>query len=97
MISKKPGRGGTRKRPNVFTEYGVVMLSSILNSERAIQVSIQIAIFFTRLRRIITNASNIQEQVKLLEHQVAGGKQRLDVAFDAINFLLDHKKKKDRG
>lgn len=70
------------------------MLPSVLNSERAIQVSIQIAIIFTRLRRIIANASNIQDQVKLLEHQVSGDKQRLDVAFDAINFLLDSKRKK---
>lgn len=95
VISK--GRGGPRYLPHAFNEYGVTMLAGVLKSDRAIQLNIQIVIIFTRLRRIITGAANIQEQVKLLGHQVAGDKQRLDVAFDAINFLLDHKEKLVRG
>ena len=44
VISKK-GRGGTRNLPYVFTEHGILMLSSVLNSESAIQVNIQIMSF----------------------------------------------------
>ena len=47
-ISKK-GRGGRRTLPYVFTEHGVLMLSSVLNSERAISVNIQIMRVFTRI------------------------------------------------
>ena len=44
--------GGVRKLPFVFTEHGVLMLSSVLKSDRAIQVNIQIMRIFTRLRRL---------------------------------------------
>ena len=49
-ISKNPGRGGIRKMPYVFTEEGVAMLSSILSSETAIQVNIQIIRVFTKIK-----------------------------------------------
>jgi hypothetical protein len=46
--------GGVRKLPRVFTQEGVAMLSSVLHSERAIMVNIQIMRAFTQLRRAIT-------------------------------------------
>ena len=46
----KPSWGGRRKRPNVFTEHGVAMLSSILNSDIAIAVNIRIIRVFTKIR-----------------------------------------------
>src|SRR6266487_3875845 len=45
--------GGTRKLPNVFTEQGVAMLSSVLRSERAIQVNIQIICVYTKMKQIL--------------------------------------------
>src|SRR5258706_125101 len=51
-ISKK-GRGGRRTLPYAFTEQGVAMLSSVLNSERAIQVNIVIMRAFVKLRKIL--------------------------------------------
>lgn len=86
-------RGEHRKyMPLAFTENGVAMLSSVLNSERAIQVNIQIMRIFTKSRRIIKTALNIQKQLKVLEHQVVGNKFRIDVAFDALDFILKKKK-----
>ncbi|WP_262709941.1 ORF6N domain-containing protein [Pedobacter cryophilus] len=49
--------GGRRKLPNVFTEYGVLMLSSVLNSHQAIQVNIQIIRIFSRLRNLLSEKS----------------------------------------
>jgi hypothetical protein len=46
--------GGTRKLPYVFTEHGVLMLSSVLNSDRAIDVNIKIMRVFTRFRQLLT-------------------------------------------
>ena len=53
VISKKEGRGGTRKLPYAFTEQGVAMLSSVLNSETAIQVNIQIIRVFTKMKQLL--------------------------------------------
>ena len=52
-ISKKEGRGGRRKLPNVFTEQGVSLLSGILNSEIAIRVHIQILRLFAKMRELL--------------------------------------------
>jgi ORF6N domain len=49
--------GGRRKLPNVFTEHGVLMLSSVLNSHQAIQVNIQIVRIFSRLRNLLNEKS----------------------------------------
>src|SRR5580704_16028810 len=51
--TSKTGRGGRRYAPYVFTEHGVVMLSSVLNSERAIQMNLLIIRAFVRLRELI--------------------------------------------
>lgn len=86
-------RGQHRKHSlRVFTENGVAMLSSVLRSSRAIQVNIQIMRIFTQSRRIVAQAADIQKQVKLLTHQSVGHKYRIDVAFDAIKFLLEDKR-----
>ena len=50
IVTSKTGRGGRRKLPWAFTEHGILMLSSVLRSERAVQVNIQIMRTFTRMR-----------------------------------------------
>jgi hypothetical protein len=59
--------GGRRKLPFVFTEQGVAMLSSVLNSERAIEVNIRIIRIFTKLREMLLTQKDILlklEQIK---------------------------------
>ena len=51
--------GGRRKLPYVFSEHGVLMLSSVLNSQQAIQVNIQIVRIFTRLRNLLSEHNKI--------------------------------------
>src|SRR4051812_16451023 len=52
IVTSKVGRGGTRYLPMAFTEHGVLMLSSVLNSERAIKVNIEIMRIFSRIRQM---------------------------------------------
>jgi len=59
--------GGIRKSPYVFTEYGVAMLSSVLNSEKAIQVNIQIIKTFVRLREIIISNKELRQKIEGME------------------------------
>ncbi len=67
IVTSKKGRGGRRYLPYVFTEQGVAMLSSVLNSERAIQVNIQIMRIFTRLRKMLQSYKRLREKVEKME------------------------------
>ncbi|MFH1825260.1 MAG: ORF6N domain-containing protein [Candidatus Firestonebacteria bacterium] len=78
IVTSNSIRLGLRKRPFAFTEHGVLMLSSVLNSERAIQVNIQIMRTFTRLRQILSTHDDIKK--KLEEHD-----KQFKVVFMEIN------------
>ena len=88
VTSNRPGRGGRRYAPYVFTEQGVAMLSSVLNSPRAIAVNIEIMRAFVRLREAI--ASNKELAVKLgeLERKLTGHDQAIADILDAIRQLM---------
>ena len=62
--------GGRRHLPYAFTEQGVSMLSSVLNSKRAIQVNIQIMRIFTKLREVIASNKEIMQKLNQLENKV---------------------------
>jgi hypothetical protein len=67
IATSKPGRGGRRYLPYVFTEHGVVMLSSVLNSPRAVQMSIVVVDAFVRMRELIATNKDIAARVEKLE------------------------------
>jgi len=77
--------GGRRHLPYVFTEQGVAMLSSVLNSERAIRVNIEIMRAFVRLRQLL--ASNTELARKLAELERKCDKQ-FQIVFEAIRKLM---------
>ena len=79
------GRGGRRYLPYVFTEQGVAMLSSVLNSERAILVNVEIMRAFVKLRQLL--ASNAELSRRLNEMESKYDKQ-FRVVFDAIRQLM---------
>ena len=79
------GRGGRRYLPYVFTEQGVAMLSTVLNSERAILVNIEIMRAFVKLREML--ASNVELSRRLDELESKYDKQ-FRVVFDAIRQLM---------
>ena len=79
------GYGGRRYRPLVFTEFGVAMLSSVLKSNRAIQVNIAIMRSFGQMR--LLTASNV-ELTKKLNSLESKYDQQFKVVFDAIRYLM---------
>jgi len=83
-ISKK-GRGGRRYTPLVFTEHGVAMLSSVLNSERAVQVNIEIMRAFVRLRELMSTHRDLARKLEALEKKYDA---QFKVVFDAIRQLM---------
>ena len=85
VTSNKPGRGGRRTAPYVFTEQGVAMLSSVLNSPRAIAVNIEIMRAFAKLRVVLASDKELARRLDLLE---ASTDEKFTVVFDAIRQLM---------
>jgi len=85
--------GGTRKLPYAFTEQGVAMLSSVLNSERAIQVNIQIMRAFTQLRRMLLTNHNLKRKIEDMERKYD---KQFSVVFEAIKQLLAPPKAREK-
>jgi hypothetical protein len=79
------GRGGRRYAPYAFTEQGVAMLSSVLNSERAIQVNIEIMRIFVRLRQMVASNARLARKMNALEKRYDA---QFKVVFDAIRQLM---------
>jgi len=77
--------GGRRYRPRVFTEQGVAMLSSVLHSERAVQVNIEIMRAFVRLRRILASHADLARRLDALEREYD---MQFKAIFDAIRELM---------
>lgn len=88
--------GGRRYVPYAFTEQGVAMLSSVLNSERAIQVNIQIMRTFTRLRRIISSHRQLANKLKQLGKRIDKHDDEIQTIFEAINSLVAIEQKPKR-
>ncbi|MGE3609320.1 MAG: ORF6N domain-containing protein [Bacteriovoracaceae bacterium] len=82
FVTSKVGRGGRRYLPYVFTENGVAMLSSVLSSEKAIQINVSIMRIFTRLRSFLLLEKDLSERVTKLEH---GTNQMFKVVFERLD------------
>jgi ORF6N domain len=81
--------GGRRTLPYAFTEQGVAMLSSVLNSERAVQVNIAIMRAFVKLREILTTHRELAEKIAELENKYRQHDDKIQAVFDAIRELLE--------
>jgi hypothetical protein len=85
--------GGRRTRPFVFTEQGISMLSSILNSDRAIEVNIQIMRTFVKLREIMLSHKDLTKKLNELEKKYDG---QFQIVFEAIRQLIEQPEKPKR-
>lgn len=79
---------GLRKNPLVFTEYGVAMLSSVLNSKRAIQVNIQIIKTFIKLKEMVATNRELRIKIEKLEKKYD---KSFKVVFDTLRKLFEEK------
>jgi len=96
VISNNPGRGGIRKFPYAFTEQGVAMLSTVLKSERAILVNIEIIRIFTKIRQML--AGNFRLRLKIEEMERRYDKN-FKIIFDTLKKMIveEEKPKKIMG
>ena len=87
--TSKPGRGGRRYPPQVFTEHGVAMLSSVLNSRRAVQVNILIMRTFVKLREMLATHTDLARKLQDLEKKYQAHDIQIKAVFDAIRELIE--------
>ena len=90
MTSNKTKTKYRRYAPLVFTEQGVAMLSSVLNSKRAIQVNIQIIRTFTKLRELLATNKQLREKIEEMERKYD---KKLREVFAVLKSLLDQEEK----
>ena len=88
IVISKSLKMGLRKSPLVFTEQGVAMLSSVLNSDRAINVNIQIIRTFTKIRELLATNEALQRKMVEMERKYDG---KIKEIFDMIGFLFEDK------
>lgn len=86
--TSKPGRGGRRYLPYAFTEQGVAMLSSVLRSERAVQVNVAIMRAFVSLRRMLAGNHALARRLAELECRLEGHDASIRSLFEAIRQLM---------
>lgn len=91
QIATSNGRGGRRYRPYMFTEQGIAMLSGVLRSDVAIQVSIRIMNTFVEMRRFIANNALLFEKVSDIELKQLEYQKSTDEKFDKVfQYIEDH-------
>jgi len=90
IVTSSSEWGGRRLRPYVFTEQGVAMLSSVLHSERAVRVNIEIMRAFVRLRRMLASNPELERRLDELEKRYD---RRFKVVFEAIRELMTKPKR----
>jgi len=83
VISK--GRGGRRSLPYAFTEHGAIMAANVLNSERAVEASVQVVRAFVRLRQMLVSNEELARKVEELERTYDA---QFKVVFDALRALM---------
>ncbi len=80
--------GGIRKLPYAFTEQGVAMLSSVLNSETAIQVNIQIIRLFTKMKQLILDNKDLWMKIEKIEQHLLKNDEEIKTIFAYLKKLL---------
>ena len=95
--TSKVARGGRRYLPYVFTEQGIAMLSSVLKSEKAIQVNIAIMRTFTKLREILTSNTELAHKLAAIEEKIEQHDANIQDIFEVIRQIINPPAPKPKG
>jgi len=89
-------KGGIRYLPYVFTEHGVAMLSSVLNSDKAMEANIFIIREFVKLREMISTHKDVQKKLKNIEDKLNVNDEKIIQIIRIINQITAHQEKPQR-
>ena len=88
--------GGRRKLPLVFTEHGAIMAASVLNSDRAVEMSVYVVRAFVQLRELLVDHKALAEKLAALERRVSHHDSSLAEVINAIRALMAQPKPANR-
>lgn len=91
FVTSNADKMGLRYAPFAFTEHGVLMLSSILNSPQAIQVNIQIVRIFTRLRKLLDNHRELKLEIVEIKRHLQNHDKNIELVFTYLDELIEKK------
>ncbi|MCZ8230027.1 ORF6N domain-containing protein [Flavobacterium sp.] len=83
--------GGTRKLPYAFTEHGVLMLSSVLKSDKAIQVNIQIMRIFAKVRQMLLDTTELKIDILQIQKKLENHDKNIELVFSYLDELTEKK------
>ena len=89
IVISKTGRGGRRSPPWAFTEHGAIMAASLLNSPRALEMSVFVVRGFVRLRDLARTHADLAKQLAALERRVTGHDEDLNQVLGALRQMLE--------
>lgn len=89
IATSKQRRGGRRYRPYGFTEHGAIMAASVLNSPRAIEVSVYVVRAFVKLREMLRTHKELARKLAELEKRMEGHGEEITALFEAIHQLME--------
>jgi hypothetical protein len=93
-VISKGKRGGSRYSPFVFTEHGAIMAASVLNTQRAIEVSVFVVRAFVKLREMLSTHKELAHKLDELEHKVGSHDEVIHELIAAIRQLMQPLKPK---
>jgi hypothetical protein len=92
FVTLKKGRGQHQKYlPSVFTEHGVLMLSSVLNSDKAILTNIQIMRIFTKVRQMLLDTTDLKIDIMQIQKKLENHDKNIELVFSYLDELTDKK------
>lgn len=94
FVTSNADKMGLRYPPYVFTEQGVAMLSGVLNSDRAINVNIQIMRIFCKMRELISSHKELINKLKEIEDRLEGHDNEIIVMFEYMKRLKEEKEQR---
>ena len=83
--------GGSRKLPSAFSEHGVLMLSSVLKSDKAIQVNIQIMRIFTKVRQMLLDTTELKIDILQIKKKLENHDKNIELVFSYLDELTEKK------
>ena len=88
IVTSKEGRGGRRYTPYAFTEHGAIMAATVLNSERAVQMSVFVVRAFVRLREMLATNRKLAGKIDELENRLETHDSTIQELIEAIKELM---------
>lgn len=96
IVILKKGRGEHQKYlPSVFTEHGVLMLSSVLKSDKAIQTNIQIMRIFTKVRQMLLDTTEIKVDILQIQKKLENHDKNIELVFSYLDELTEKKENEE--